>query len=81
MRCEVILFAHVREAVGKDRLFLDLPDDATVRDAIESLSARYESIAAMRGRLAAAVNQRYADSQSPLHEGDVLALIPPVSGG
>jgi molybdopterin converting factor subunit 1 len=81
MRCEVILFAHVREAVGKDRLVLDLPDGATVCDAIESLSARHESVAAMRGRLAVAVNQRYADSQSPLHEGDVLALIPPVSGG
>jgi molybdopterin converting factor subunit 1 len=81
MRCEILLFAHMRDAMGKDRLTIVLDDAATVGDALESLSASHESIAALRGRLAVAVNQRYEKLSTPLRDGDVLALIPPVSGG
>jgi molybdopterin converting factor subunit 1 len=81
MRCEVLLFAQVREAVGAGSVMLDLPDGATVGDALDSLGAMHEAIGAMRGRLAMAVNERYVQPQTVLREGDRIALIPPVSGG
>jgi molybdopterin synthase sulfur carrier subunit len=28
-----------------------------------------------------AINQQFADSQTPLHPGDELAFLPPISGG
>jgi molybdopterin synthase catalytic subunit len=45
------------------------------------LSAQYESITAFLPRIAYAVNEQYAPATSELHDGDELALIPPVSGG
>lgn len=81
MRCEVLLFAQVREAVGTSRLMLDLRDGATAGDALDSLAAMHEAIDAMRGRLAMAVNERYVQPHTVLQEGDRIALIPPVSGG
>jgi molybdopterin converting factor small subunit len=32
-------------------------------------------------KIAFAVNRQYVPAQTELHEGDELALIPPVSGG
>lgn len=81
MRCEVLLFAQLREAIGQDRLIVDLPDGATVGDALAALSQRYEPIAAMQGKLAAAVNEAYAPPHAPLADGSTIAIIPPVSGG
>jgi molybdopterin synthase catalytic subunit len=81
MRCEVLLFANVAEAVGHDRLTVDLPDDATVADALDALSNDHAAIVGMRPTLAVAVNERYCNGATALADGDTIALIPPVSGG
>jgi molybdopterin converting factor subunit 1 len=81
MRCEVLLFAQVREAVGRERLAIDLPDGATVSDAIERLTRDYPAIGPLRDRIAVAVNQHYQGAGALLRDGDEIALIPPVSGG
>jgi molybdopterin converting factor subunit 1 len=81
MQCQVLLFAHLRESIGRERLALDLPDGATVADALSKLASSHASIAQVRNRLAVAVNERYAAPSSCLKPGDVIALIPPVSGG
>jgi sulfur-carrier protein len=81
MRCEVLLFAHLREAIGRDRVSIELDNDATVGDALDALAQRHEAIAAMRGRVAVAVNEKYQPMHAKLHQGEVIALIPPVSGG
>jgi molybdopterin converting factor subunit 1 len=76
MQVQVRLFAGLRERAGAAQLELELPDGAVVGDALERLAALAEGI-----RVVAAVNHEYADEASPLHAGDELALIPPVSGG
>ena len=81
MRCEVLLFAQLAEAVGHDRLTVDLPDDATVTDALVALSNDHAAIVDMRPTLAVAVNERYVKGSTALADGDTIALIPPVSGG
>jgi molybdopterin converting factor subunit 1 len=81
MRCEVLLFAQLAEAVGKDHLTIDLPDGAAAGDAIEVLAKGHAEIARMREALAIAVNERYGDAATRLGDGDTIALIPPVSGG
>jgi len=78
----VLLFAMLREQAGRESLELELPDGATVADAIAMLAAEpalSELLARMP--LGAAVNREYADSATELMPGDELALIPPVSGG
>ncbi len=81
MRCEVLLFAQLAEAVGHDRLTIELPDGATAADAIEAISRDHAAVGQARATLAVAVNERYCDGSRALTDGDTIALIPPVSGG
>ena len=81
MRCTVLLFAQLRESIGRESLMIDLPEGARVADAMNELATSHPSIAQQRGRIAIAVNERYARHDTILNDGDVIALIPPVSGG
>jgi molybdopterin synthase catalytic subunit len=81
MRYRVLLFAQLAEALGTTELELVAEDGATAGDALRTLSARHEPIAALAGRLALAVDDRYASPDTPLRDGCTIALIPPVSGG
>jgi molybdopterin converting factor subunit 1 len=81
MRCEVLLFAQLRESIGENQIAIELADNATVRDALEALAALHEPIASMQGRLAIAVDQKYQSMSARLRDGCTIALIPPVSGG
>jgi molybdopterin converting factor subunit 1 len=81
MRVHVKLFAVLREHAGTSEVVLDLPPGATARAAAATLGEQYPAVAAHLARVAYAVNQTYAKPDAPLHDGDELALIPPVSGG
>ncbi len=81
MRCQVLLFAGLAEAIGQDQLTIELPEGASVRDALAQLAAAHHDVREMQGTLAVAVNERYASAETSLADGDTLALIPPVSGG
>tara|TARA_R110002096_G_scaffold44526_13_gene120444 strand:+ start:11582 stop:12268 length:687 start_codon:yes stop_codon:yes gene_type:complete len=81
MRIQVLYFAFFRERLGASEQTLELADGATVADALAILETQHEVIAAMRGRFRAAVNQEMEDNACLLHDGDELALIPPVAGG
>ncbi len=81
MRCHVLLFAQLAEAVGAERLTIDLPEGATVADALAALSKDHEVIATTGNTVAVAVNEQYSATTAVLSDGDTMALIPPVSGG
>jgi molybdopterin converting factor subunit 1 len=81
MRCEVRLFAQARELAGTDRFSLDLPERATVADAMDHILQRHPALLPLRDRLAMAIDQRYAPPTAALSEDCTIALIPPVSGG
>ena len=59
----------------------ELPADATVRDAWESLAREWPALRGYTGSISCAVNESYARFTVPLHEGDEVAFLPPVSGG
>jgi MoaE-MoaD fusion protein len=70
----VRLFAGLREQAGWSRRELD--DVARVADVWAALDLGDEP-----DGLLYAVNKEYADRDRALHDGDEVALIPPVSGG
>ena len=81
MRCAILLFAQLAEAVGRDRLTLELSNGATVGDALQRIALEHPAVADMRDALAVAVNDLYCLGDTALADGDTIALIPPVSGG
>ena len=82
MFIDVRLFAVLRERAGRESVTVEVPDGATVRDAVAAVAGT-PGLADVMERLSVvmAVNREYADDDSVLREGDELALIPPVSGG
>jgi molybdopterin synthase catalytic subunit len=77
----VQLFAILRERAGQDHVDVELPDCATVADAIHAI-AQLPGLGGLSGGSARmAINREYAAPDAPVRAGDELALIPPVSGG
>ena len=81
MTINIKLFAILRDKAGVSDLPLDLPQSATVSDAIETFLARHPGLTPFANRIACAVNLERAAPDQVLHENDELALLPPVSGG
>ena len=80
MRVLVRCFASLRE-LATDRFEMALDTDATVADAWLALVDRFPDLAPHRPYVRAARNGRYAGWDERLAEGDVVAMLPPVSGG
>jgi molybdopterin synthase catalytic subunit len=82
MRVTVRLFAILRDRAGARSVDIELPERATVAEALEILGRRSELTDALtRIPVRMAVNREYAEPGRELHPGDELALIPPISGG
>jgi molybdopterin converting factor subunit 1 len=81
MSIDVLLFAAAREAAGRDRLRLDVPDDATVGGLFAVLAAHTPALAPVLPHCRAAVDERFAARDVRLSPGSVVAVLPPVSGG
>ena len=81
MRVRVRLFASLREAIGEDEVWLDLPPGASPEDAWRRLCESRPALGERRRSLSAAVNRRYAPFDAVLEDGDELVFIPPVAGG
>ena len=80
MNLEVTLFGIAREIVGQPSLRLTVPEGQSAQGLLADLHVRYPELARLSS-LAVAVNNEYAADDTPLHERDEIALIPPVSGG
>jgi molybdopterin converting factor subunit 1 len=81
MKLTVKLFAAARELAGCGEIGIELPAGATVGELRVSLVVAAPALAALAERSMLAVNEEYAIDATLLRESDVVALIPPVSGG
>ena len=81
MRVLVKLFGAAREAVGEKELAVALPEGARAADLLALLAREHPALAALAGRLAVSVNLEVVARETPLGDGDEVALLPPVAGG
>lgn len=81
MRVRVLFFGMLKDLAKKADDSVDLPDSSVVRDLLTHYEARIPRLAQSLPSVALAVNQEYASADTMLHEGDEVALLPPVSGG
>lgn len=81
MTVNVRLFASLHELIGERTISVELPDGATVGDLRARIGETYPNVQPFLPSTVCAVNEDYVASSHTLHEGDNVALIPPVSGG
>ncbi len=81
MRVRVRLFATYREIAGEGAVPWTLPEGARLRELLEALVRAYPRLADHADTMLLAVNLKYAAPDIVLHDGDEVAVMPPVSGG
>ncbi|MDG2102934.1 MAG: molybdopterin converting factor subunit 1 [Pirellulaceae bacterium] len=81
MKINVIVFAAVKEVLGRERLEIDLHAPATVADLRQALLQKYPNITDLMDHCVISVDQEYSDDSTVLKEGCEVGVIPPVSGG
>ncbi|QHV45623.1 molybdopterin converting factor subunit 1 [Bacillus cereus] len=75
----ILLFANLREEVGSDRLVISEKQEMTVQQLKEWLKASY--CLQWLDKVMVAVNEEFVMNEEMIKAGDIVALIPPVSGG
>ncbi len=82
MKLEILYFAAVGELVGRRSEKLELPhSELAVRALCSVLVSRSPRLAGGLESVRFAVNEEFVESSHVVRDGDVVALIPPVSGG
>jgi molybdopterin converting factor subunit 1 len=77
----ILLFAGAAEALGVNEVNIEVGERASAGDVVDLVAKRCAGAGALLDRSAVAVNERYATRSTPVQQGDVVAIIPPVSGG
>lgn len=80
-RVSVLLFAAAADAAGLARVDVEIEPGAGAGEVLDLVAARCSGAAAVLRQSALAVNERYATRATRVQDGDVVAIIPPVSGG
>ncbi len=76
----ILLFANLREEVGSDRLVISEKarnDSAAIKKNELKASYCLQSL----DKVMVAVNEEFVMNEEMIKAGDIVALIPPVSGG
>jgi molybdopterin synthase sulfur carrier subunit len=79
MKVKVFFFAKSREIVGKSRMDLEIHEAETVSSMLRRLQSQFSELLDIQ--IVVAVNNEYVENDRELHDGDEVAIIPPVSGG
>ncbi len=82
MRVRVLLFGMLRDVVGAAECEVEAAEGATAGEVLEQVRERAGGAGgSVWGSVAVAVNEVYAGRGTAVRAGDVVALLPPVSGG
>ena len=75
---KILFFAHLRDVVGGESIEWDAKG-LKVTDLKKLISEKYKAI--NLDNVMTAINEEFASDEEIIHEGDMIAFIPPVSGG
>ncbi|MDI6856068.1 MAG: MoaD/ThiS family protein [Candidatus Thermoplasmatota archaeon] len=81
MKVSVKFFALHREAVGKEKITLDVKEGATIETLLNLLLEKYPALKKLKDYTFISLNHNYAAPEQKLKDNDEVALFPPVSGG
>lgn len=77
----VKLFAIYQDAYGTPEVQWPFPVGTTVGAVLDRALAEHPRLEPWRDRTRLGLNLQFVADDTPLHDGDEVVLIPPVSGG
>lgn len=80
MNIKVLFFGITKDLTGTSETSVSLTNEATVKDFKEILNREFGNLSNIDS-YAIAVNETYAKEDTVLRSNDIVAIIPPVSGG
>ncbi|WP_435413971.1 MoaD/ThiS family protein [Polaribacter aestuariivivens] len=80
MKIQTLFFGITSDLVETNDLEITIPENSSINDFKVLLKKKYPKLENINS-YAIAVNETYAEGNLILKEGDVVAIIPPVSGG
>lgn len=80
MNLQVLLFGIAADVVGKTALSMSVPQNISVLGFKQQLRLKFPELTQLND-CAIAVNECYRSEDTQLKENDIVAIIPPVSGG
>ncbi|MCM3875909.1 MAG: MoaD/ThiS family protein [Thermoanaerobaculia bacterium] len=80
MKVEVLLFASLRDAVGRT-IAVEVLQPVNVTTLRQALEAAHPVLARFGTRAKLAINETWAKETDPIAPGDTVALLPPIAGG
>jgi molybdopterin synthase sulfur carrier subunit len=81
MKIKILFFSSIKDKLKKNSDEIEVQDEISVDQLLNILKEKYPDISDRLDNVMIAVNEEYKDKDYKLKEGDVVALIPPVSGG
>ena len=81
MEIEVLFFASYREKAGVKSCTFEISHGSNLKGLIDKIVQKFPKLHSDPSKIVAAINEEFSDQSQILSEGDIVALIPPVSGG
>ncbi len=81
MRIKILLFAHLREVLGKTDFVLEASEGESVGSVVGQLAVQHGLPELNDPSLFFAVNEAYTEKNKILKDVDTLACLAPMSGG
>lgn len=80
MEIQLLFFGITTDLVGEKSMSINVINNTSVTELKRILMTRFSGLKNIH-EFAIAVNEDYAEDNLNLKEGDIVAIIPPVSGG
>ena len=81
MKVRAEFYSGLREIVDASVLEVSLPEAATVHDLFENLQKSYPKLRDFEKSVLFGIGVEFVDRNRALHDGDTIAIMPPVQGG
>lgn len=80
MKIKTLFFGISKDIVNESFLVLELKQNARIHTLMSELKNKYPKFSSIH-EFSIALNEEYVEKDALLKENDVVAIIPPVSGG
>ena len=74
---KILFFSHLRDAVGQDSIEFEA-NGITVAELKQQIAEKYDLNV---DTIMVSINEEFAANDDMIQDGDIIAFIPPVSGG